>query len=337
MRIVFKNRRSRKREASSSKKSLGNNAKRLCYGIFLFIVAVMQWEKILMTHGQWMHDYQQQQGENDVPSDTRRLAEPEQKVAVPNNNINNASDANFPFPSPPIVGFSRPRRQNVHWCRRPGKVAQTRIPIKILHDEFGFTKQVDASQTDDFDIIFGGYPHCGSKDWDFEMKTGLNDYLRNKKGFQNLQPHQVWYPCMGCRDAYCNKRELCRIVRNIDPNACFLLPEDKDRLLQAMDGEKIWVMKRDSTTWHKHLGSNVFYIKKETDIPRNDNTEDLTYLVQPFTEPYLGHGKYHRKSEIRLYIAVTSTQPLRAYIYKDQWAALASHPYEAGNLERWYE
>lgn len=230
------------------------------------------------------------------------------------------------------LNFTRPRRLNAHWCRRRGLTAQTRMAIKILQEEFGFVS-VDATKTDDWDIIFGGYPHCGSKDWDFEMKTGLNQQL-NERGWSNLKPHQVWYPCMGCKNAYCNKRELCRIVRGIDPNACFLLPDDRDRLVDMMDGKTLWVMKRDGTYFHKHIGSNVFYIQSEQDFPPEDEMADSTFLVQPYHNPHLGAGKYKRKSEVRFYIAVTSTSPLRAYAYTHQWATLAPYPYDIteGNL-----
>ena len=221
------------------------------------------------------------------------------------------------------------RRQKVHWCWWPPHM---RRPSKILSNEFGYNNTVDATKTDDWDLIFGGYPHCGktqkNKTWDWKMERGLNHHL-NEKGWDTLKPHQVWFPCMGCKDSYCNKRGLCEITRELDPDSCYLLPNDLDRLKTRMesDRDQLWVLKRDSPTMHSHMGTGVSFIRNASQIPSAENLTDETYLVQPFVEQHMGSGNYHRRHEIRLYIAVTSTTPLRAYAYNEYWVNLALQKY----------
>ena len=108
---------------------------------------------------------------------------------------------------------------------------------------------MNASEHDDWDLIYGGYPHCG--DWqimDWDMQTGLNRRMA-ERGWQSLRPSQVWHPCMGCRETFCNRRELCRLLRRGDPSLCFLLPEHGAELEALMDGERVFVVKRDGD-WH---------------------------------------------------------------------------------------
>eukprot|EP00957_Ditylum_brightwellii_P010885 824871-Ditylum_brightwellii.AAC.1 len=75
------------------------------------------------------------------------------------------------------------RRTNAMFC---GPQHSQRV-LNILRNDFKF--QEVASNAMDWDIIYGGYPHCGSSPFDWEMKTGLNKRL-NEQGWSNLQPHQ---------------------------------------------------------------------------------------------------------------------------------------------------
>ncbi len=205
-------------------------------------------------------------------------------------------------------------------------------PATILKDEFGYNTTVDATKDEDWDLIFGGYPHCGNpprtppknKTWDWKMEHYLNQHL-NEKGWDTLKPHQVWFPCMGCKDSYCNKYSLCEITRTFDPDSCYLLPNDLDRLQTKMTSSKdsLWVLKQDSSTMHAHMGTGVSFIRNASQIPPAEELASGTYLVQPFVEQWMGSAEYHRRQEIRIYIAVTSTTPLRAYAYNEPWVGLA--------------
>eukprot|EP00977_Amphora_coffeiformis_P028835 scaffold37433_cov199-Amphora_coffeaeformis.AAC.1 len=196
----------------------------------------------------------------------------------------------------------------------------------LIQQKFHLTEV--SRNSEDWDLIYGGYPHCGQTDGlaplDWEMKTGLNQRI-NEKGWENLKPHQIWFPCMGCKDSYCEKNQLCYLLREVDPSACYVLPEDKDRLTKQMDGQKLWVLKRDGKYLQLHAGQGVSYIKNVAEIP--EQASDGTYLVMPYLEPFLGQGQYRRKAELRVYIAITSLFPLRLYLYKRMWVVLAGSIY----------
>ena len=200
-------------------------------------------------------------------------------------------------------------------------------PMNILKNEFGYSEEVDPIAGDQWDLIFGGYPHCGEKRNDWKMETGLNKLL-TEQGWDKLRPHQVWFPCMGCNGSYCNKRDLCLIMKEIDPDYCFSLPDDRSRLVENMrrgqvEGEKLqkkqlmWVLKEDHPDKHLHVGSGVHFIKSEMELPNVQDQSSGAYLVQPFVEHKMANiGVYQqRRHELQMFLTVTSTTPLRAYAY----------------------
>eukprot|EP00977_Amphora_coffeiformis_P018305 scaffold6378_cov176-Amphora_coffeaeformis.AAC.16 len=224
----------------------------------------------------------------------------------------------------PVVNMTKQeRRRKMHLCHwRP----HMWTPSRILKDEFGF-EQVDANEDDDWDMIFGGYPHCGSKGWDWNMETGLNKRLLDG-GFQ-LKPHQVWFPCMGCAQSFCNKRGLCKLQREVDPSSCYLLPDDKDKVVELMDANttQLWVLKRDAPHLHMHMSSGVKMIRSKKLLPSDEEMKDETYMVQPYSEPFIGSGAYQRKSEMKMDVAITSVDPLRVYINSRPWVTISNTLY----------
>jgi hypothetical protein len=173
------------------------------------------------------------------------------------------------------------------------------------------------------------------------MQTGLNRRLA-ERGWPSLRPSQVWYPCMGCRETFCNRRELCRLLRRVDPSLCFLLPDHGAELEARMDGERIFVVKRDGD-WHG--GDGVEFVRSRDELPRPAPGEDgedggreggeggegggstrVHAHVQRYCEPFLGEGEYKRRSELRIWLAVTNTQPLKVYYYSEIWVVLAGAP-----------
>jgi hypothetical protein len=96
------------------------------------------------------------------------------------------------------------------------------------------------------------------------METGVNKYL-NEQGWDALAPHQIWFPCMGCKGSYCNKKDLCLLMKMIDPNYCYSLPDDRALLVQNMKFQQsqqqekearaqFWVLKEDHPDKHLHVG-----------------------------------------------------------------------------------
>ena len=115
---------------------------------------------------------------------------------------------------------------------------------------------------------------------------------------------------MGCHWSYCDKVQLCHLLRQYNPDLCFVLPEDHDRLTAKMDNETLWVLKRSSPELFLHVGSGIQYVKDLSSV----DTSDGTYMVQPYYPPLLTY--LHRKAEIKIYLAVTSVYPLRLYAHK---------------------
>eukprot|EP00581_Thalassiosira_minuscula_P030207 CAMPEP_0183763398 /NCGR_PEP_ID=MMETSP0739-20130205/9676_1 /TAXON_ID=385413 /ORGANISM="Thalassiosira miniscula, Strain CCMP1093" /LENGTH=507 /DNA_ID=CAMNT_0026001815 /DNA_START=126 /DNA_END=1649 /DNA_ORIENTATION=+ len=221
-------------------------------------------------------------------------------------------------------------RSKAHWCFWRPHMGR---PMNILRNEFGYNNEVNPEAGEEWDIIFGGYQNCGSRrnsrNFDWKMETGLNKYL-NEQGWDKLQPHQVWFPCMGCAHSYCNKKELCLLIKKIDPTYCFSLPGDRDRLLKAMEVDsqegfddggsrtrQFWVVKEDYADKHLHVGHGVRFIKSTTELPNEQDQSSGAYLVQPLVRhKTAGAGEFHRRRhELRMYVSVTSTTPLRAYAY----------------------
>lgn len=211
-------------------------------------------------------------------------------------------------------------RSRVHWCNWRPHMGN---PKNMLQKEFGYTHEVDPKGGDQWDLIFGGSPNCGdgSVKFDFQMKTGLNKYL-NEKGWDKLSPHQVWFPCMGCKDSYCNKRDLCYLMKKIDPNYCFSLPDDRERLVELMkmknktSSRQFWVVKKDNPNEHFHVGNGIRFIESVEELPSTYDQNSGMFLVQPLVQHKTGRGGYQkRRHELKMYVSVTSTTPLRAYAY----------------------
>jgi len=113
----------------------------------------------------------------------------------------------------------------------------------ILKNEFGYrvvnsweqsnTGKAKNAALKDWDVLYGG----GCRN-DWLQASGLKDKL----DFAKLRPKQVVYPCLGPRDSFSNKFALCRMLRDNDPDSCFLLPEDRERVAEKMDGKTVWVV-----------------------------------------------------------------------------------------------
>ena len=250
-----------------------------------------------------------------------------------------------PFFNESALPFSlkKKRRRNVGWCG----AYHSSNAVHMLKKEFGFSNDVDPMKSDKWDLIYGGYPHCGNGNGadppDWNMKERLNKHL-TERGWDNLKPWQVWFPCMGCRTSYCDKRELCKIIRedaSIETN-CYLLPENRAELEGIMSRQlkdRIWVVKRDAPSIHLHAGKGISYARLPKDLPPKELTEKKPpqYLVMPYVRPFLGSGpaEYRRKSELRIYLAITSVTPaIRLYAYSQAWVVLAGSKYNASSVDK---
>lgn len=241
-----------------------------------------------------------------------------------------------------VANSHEQRRTRAHFCQEPwcGKLVPGRrrnrtvralcrsIGQRLLEEEFGF-ESVDAKAPNtSWDVIFGGHIYCGEPfEADVGMRFGLNRLL-NEQGWDTLRASQVWFPCMGCGQSYCNKVELCRYLQSMDPTSCFILPRDGERWKQAMNDNTIYVVKGTGVLTHDtHSGRSITYARTSSQADRLMNTrgtnksQNYAFIAQRFVEPFLGVGDYRRKAELQIYLAMTSTSPLRVYMY-DEWVCI---------------
>lgn len=67
---------------------------------------------------------------------------------------------------------------------------------------------------------------------------------------------------------------------------------------------------------HLHLGTGVRFIKSEMELPNEqDQRSSGAYIVQPLVNHKMGGGIWQRRHELKIYVCVTSTTPLRAYLH----------------------
>ena len=101
--------------------------------------------------------------------------------------------------------------------------------------------------------------------------------------------------------------------------ASFSMPEDEATLRQAAverGGEAIWIVKPT----YLFGGQGMRLVQGLNDVPR-----EAGHIVQAYIDrPYLVQGK---KSHIRLYLLITSVEPLRAYLWRNGIVRFAPEPY----------
>ncbi|MCL7942615.1 amylase [Marinobacter sp. ATCH36] len=95
---------------------------------------------------------------------------------------------------------------------------------------------------------------------------------------------------------------------------------------EALDEpSKRWILKPKNAA----RGKGIQLVKDPANVPM-----DSSWMVQEYIEnPHTMHG---RKYVLRLYVAVTSVEPLRVYLYRQGFAKLASAPYDEENADNPY-
>lgn len=89
--------------------------------------------------------------------------------------------------------------------------------------------------------------------------------------------------------------------------------------LKAADKQKnIWIVKPANLS----RGRGIYLIDDITEV----NVEDVSVISKYITNPLLING---HKFDLRIYVCVTSFDPLRIYVYKEGLARFASEEYSA--------
>mmetsp|Transcript_64732 Transcript_64732/g.154611 ORF Transcript_64732/g.154611 Transcript_64732/m.154611 type:complete len:958 (-) Transcript_64732:109-2982(-) len=99
----------------------------------------------------------------------------------------------------------------------------------------------------------------------------------------------------------------------------YVLPDQMDAFLTSWENSKrIWIVKPSA----KSQGRGIYLLKDPSELPVEQN--ETTVVSQYVSNPMLIQGL---KFDLRIYVLVTSFEPLRAYVYREGLARFASSPY----------
>jgi tubulin polyglutamylase TTLL5 len=99
----------------------------------------------------------------------------------------------------------------------------------------------------------------------------------------------------------------------------YVLPRQVDEFLDHyQNSNHIWIVKPNASS----QGKGIFLLKNLDDLPNGEG--DISVVSRYIDNPYLIQGL---KFDLRVYVLVTSFEPLRAYVYREGLARFASSPY----------
>lgn len=107
----------------------------------------------------------------------------------------------------------------------------------------------------------------------------------------------------------------------------YSMPGDYQALQEAaaLNPDKRWILKPKNAS----RGRGISMVKDPAQVPREEK-----WMVQEYLDnPHLYHGY---KYVLRLYVLITSVDPLRIYLYREGSAKLASEKYDPDNLDNLY-
>jgi tubulin polyglutamylase TTLL5 len=100
----------------------------------------------------------------------------------------------------------------------------------------------------------------------------------------------------------------------------YVLPRQMEEFLGVHEdaGDAVWIVKPNASS----QGKGIYLLKDVVDLP--DTEHDITVVSRYIDKPLLIQGL---KFDIRVYVLVTSFEPLRCYIYREGLIRFASSPY----------
>lgn len=97
----------------------------------------------------------------------------------------------------------------------------------------------------------------------------------------------------------------------------YVMPKDVDEFLEAYERTNhLWIVKPSASS----RGRGIFVLQDLEDLPLEDNSVVSRYVENPLLIQGL-------KFDLRVYVLVTSFEPLRAYVYREGLTRFASRPY----------
>jgi tubulin polyglutamylase TTLL5 len=115
---------------------------------------------------------------------------------------------------------------------------------------------------------------------------------------------------------------------------CYILPQERDSLLQAFDSSRgrPWIIKPAGSS----QGRGIYIITNPLELPdtyQNSKSDDNWIAERYVDNPLLVNN---RKFDLRLYVAVTSFNPLKIYLHKEGLCRLATEPYSNDTYDHKY-
>lgn len=157
----------------------------------------------------------------------------------------------------------------------------------------------------DFNVLFTGVP-------------GMN-LIRELNPFQKIN-HFPASKQLGRKDNLWKNVNVMRRKHGQDYEICpktYVLPEDYEVLVSLMEIEKqLWILKPAASS----CGKGIKVIKKISDVPKKNKFVVSKYISDPHT---INGFKY----DLRVYVCVTSFDPLRIYLYQDGLVRFATEQY----------
>ncbi|XP_035215022.1 tubulin polyglutamylase TTLL4-like [Stegodyphus dumicola] len=186
----------------------------------------------------------------------------------------------------------------------------TPVPIKEIVLKCGF-HLVDADTTENWIGTWGKHLKCTS--------------FRKIKNFQKVNHYPGSFH-LGRKDRLWNnyKRMQNRFGEddfNFFPET-FLLPADMKSLKKTWENEtdRCWIIKPPASA----RGTGVKVIHKWGQVPKNRPVVVQKYV----SDPYLINGT---KFDLRIYVLISSIEPLRVYVFEDGLVRFASEKYSLSN------
>jgi len=173
-------------------------------------------------------------------------------------------------------------------------------------------------------LVANGLTQTRGKDW-LVMWSGPRMRDKEYQGLHELQRvnHFPGSTELTRKDRICAHFE--RMERRFGSDSfnflpkTYVLPKQRDLFMEAAEGKNhIWIVKPHASS----QGKGIYLLKDLTQLPSDEN--EINVVSRYIDNPLLIQGL---KFDLRVYVLVTSFEPLRAYVYREGLTRFASSTY----------
>ena len=234
-------------------------------------------------------------------------------------NMERAADDNKKPPANPVVMVRDTSRERYFAKRdlQAWQVAYERLDMQV--EELGLA---EATQLSQFTVLI-----CLGLAFTDKLCVQAEDQLQ-LKNWQRINQFYGMRWLLWRKDGFCDTLTSALLGSNVKPDfffRCWKLPQEMPQFLAVASGkeypsDQAWIVKPTG----RGEGNGIFI----TDSTKSLSSMKLDgHIVQPFLERPLLIEK--KKWDLRTYVLVTSTTPLRAYFYSEGLVRFAALPYNA--------